>query len=62
MRLSIALLPALVVGLVVVAGPAFAQGAWSGSTPVFESDAKRTAEQTEAERAARRITETLAFE
>ena len=55
MRTSIALLPALVVGIVVAAGPSFAQG-WSGSTPVFESDARRTAEQAEAERAARRAT------
>jgi len=54
MRTSIALLPALVVGIVVAAGPAFAQAGWSGSTPVFESDARRTAEQAEAERAARR--------
>ena len=54
MRISIALLPALVVGIVVAAGPAFAQAGWSGSTPVFESDARRTAEQAEAERAARR--------
>lgn len=52
MRTSIALFPALVVGIVVAAGPAFAQAGWSGSTPVFESDAKSTAEQ-EAERAAR---------
>jgi len=54
MRTSIALLPALVVGIVVAAGPAFAQAGWSGSTPVFESDARKTAEQAEAERAARR--------
>jgi lipoprotein-anchoring transpeptidase ErfK/SrfK len=54
MRTSIALLPALLVGTVVATRPAFAQGAWSGSTPVFESDARRTAEQAEAERAARR--------
>jgi lipoprotein-anchoring transpeptidase ErfK/SrfK len=54
MRTSIALLPALVVGIVVAAAPAFAQGGWSGSTPVFESDARRTAEQAEAEHAARR--------
>jgi lipoprotein-anchoring transpeptidase ErfK/SrfK len=54
MRTSIALLPALVVGIVVAAGPAFAQAGWSGSTPVFESDARRTTEQAEAERAARR--------
>ena len=54
MRTSIALLPALVVGIVVSAGPAFAQAGWSGSTPVFESDAKRTAEQADTERAARR--------
>jgi lipoprotein-anchoring transpeptidase ErfK/SrfK len=51
MRTSIALLPALVVGIVVTEGPAFAQAGWSGSTPVFESDARRTTEQVEAERA-----------
>src|SRR5215467_12503427 len=54
MRAFIALLPALVVGIVVGAGPVFAQAGWSGSTPVFESDARSTAEQAEAERAARR--------
>ena len=54
MRTSIALLPALIVGLVVAVGPAIAQSGWSGSTPVFESDARREAEQAEAERAARR--------
>jgi lipoprotein-anchoring transpeptidase ErfK/SrfK len=54
MKTSIVLLPVLVVGIVVAAGPALAQGAWSGTTPVFESDARRTAEQAEAERAARR--------
>jgi lipoprotein-anchoring transpeptidase ErfK/SrfK len=54
MRTSIALLLALVAGIVVSGGPAFAQAGWSGSTPVFESDARRTAEQAEAERAARR--------
>jgi lipoprotein-anchoring transpeptidase ErfK/SrfK len=53
MRTSIALLLALVAGIVVSGGPAFAQAGWSGSTPVFESDARRTAEQAEAERAAR---------
>ncbi len=55
MRASIALLPVLVVGIVVAAaGPAFAQGAWSGSTPQFESDTRRAADEAEAERAARR--------
>jgi lipoprotein-anchoring transpeptidase ErfK/SrfK len=54
MRTSIALLPALIVGIVVAAQQAFAQAEWSGSAPVFESDARRTAEQAEAERAARR--------
>jgi lipoprotein-anchoring transpeptidase ErfK/SrfK len=55
MRTSIALLPVLLVGIVVAAaGPALGQGGWSGSTPVFESDARRAAEQTEAELAARR--------
>jgi lipoprotein-anchoring transpeptidase ErfK/SrfK len=54
MRTSIALLLALVAGIVGSGGPAFAQAGWSGSTPVFESDARRTSEQAEAERAARR--------
>ena len=57
MRTSIALLPALVVAIVVAAGPALAQSAWSGSTPNFDSDARRVAEQAEAERAARRATQ-----
>ena len=57
MRTSIALLPALVVGIVIAAGPALAQSAWSGSTPAFDSDARRVAEQAEAERAARRATQ-----
>jgi lipoprotein-anchoring transpeptidase ErfK/SrfK len=53
MRTSIARLGALVVGIVVAAtGPALAQ--WSGSTPVFESDVKRAAEEAEAKRAALR--------
>ena len=54
MRTSIAPLSALIVGIAVAAGPAVAQSGWSGSTPVFESDAKREAEQAEADRAARR--------
>lgn len=49
MRTSIALLPALVAGLLVATAPAFAQSGF-----VFESDARREAEQVEAERAARR--------
>ena len=54
MKTSIALIRALGVGIVIAAGPALAQG-WAGSTPVFESDARREAEQAEAERAARRV-------
>jgi lipoprotein-anchoring transpeptidase ErfK/SrfK len=54
MRTSITLVPVLFVGIVVAAEPAFAQAGWPGSTPVFESDARRTAEQAEAEHAARR--------
>jgi lipoprotein-anchoring transpeptidase ErfK/SrfK len=57
MRLSTALLPALVVAIVVAAGPAFAQSAWSGSAPAFDSDARRVAEEAEAQRAARRATQ-----
>ena len=48
------MLLALVVALDVAAEPAVAQSDWSGSPPVFESDARRSAEQAEAERAARR--------
>jgi lipoprotein-anchoring transpeptidase ErfK/SrfK len=55
MRTSLALLAALVAGIPAAAGSALAQG-WSGSSPQFESDARRTAEQAEAERAARRAT------
>jgi lipoprotein-anchoring transpeptidase ErfK/SrfK len=57
MRLSTALLPALVVAIVIAAAPALAQSAWSGSTPAFDSDARRVAEEAEAERAARRATQ-----
>jgi lipoprotein-anchoring transpeptidase ErfK/SrfK len=57
MRLSIALLPALTVAIVTAAAPALAQSAWSGSTPNFDSDARRVAEQAEADRAARRATQ-----
>ncbi len=64
MRTSIATLPTLgtsllttlVTVVVVAAGPAYAQSGWSGSTPVFEADARKAAEQAEAERAARRAT------
>jgi lipoprotein-anchoring transpeptidase ErfK/SrfK len=56
-RRSIALLPALVVGLAVPATPALAQG-WSGSTPIFESDIRRTEEEAAAQRAARRASHT----
>lgn len=54
MKTWIVVLPALLVGIPLVAGPALAQDAWSGSTPVFESDVRRSTEQIEAERAARR--------
>src|SRR6476659_4133449 len=52
MRTNFILLPMLAVSLIVVEEPAFAQG-WYGSTQVFDSDARRAAEQAEAERAAR---------
>jgi lipoprotein-anchoring transpeptidase ErfK/SrfK len=55
MRGSIAVLSVLVVGIVVAAaGPALAQGGWSGSNPVFESDVRRAADEAEAKRAALR--------
>lgn len=54
MRTSIALVSALVVGTVFAAGPASAESGWFESTPVFESDARKAAEQAESERAARR--------
>jgi lipoprotein-anchoring transpeptidase ErfK/SrfK len=53
MRPSLALL-AVLVGVVAAAGPALAQSGWTGTGLVFESDAKKAAEQAEAERAARR--------
>ncbi len=52
MRMTIALLSVLAVGLVAPTRPATAQ--WSGSTPMFDSDAQRSAEEAEARRAARR--------
>ena len=53
-RSSIALLPALVAGLLAPAGPARAQSGWAGQTPVFDSDTRRVAEAAEAARAERR--------
>jgi lipoprotein-anchoring transpeptidase ErfK/SrfK len=53
-RASIALLPALVVGIVVAAEPALAQAGWPGGSPLFESDLRREADELEAERAERR--------
>jgi lipoprotein-anchoring transpeptidase ErfK/SrfK len=54
MRTSIARRAALIVGIVLAAGRAVAQSEWSDQRPVFESDARKEAEQAEAERAARR--------
>jgi lipoprotein-anchoring transpeptidase ErfK/SrfK len=56
MRSSIAMLPVLAAGLGFASGPALAQATWSGDRPVYESDAKRAAEQAEAERAEKRKT------
>jgi lipoprotein-anchoring transpeptidase ErfK/SrfK len=53
MRRSIVMLP-LAAGLVLTPEPLLAQSTWSGGTPVFESDIRKKAEQTEAERAERR--------
>ncbi|KAB2849981.1 MAG: L,D-transpeptidase [Hyphomicrobiaceae bacterium] len=53
MRHSLALLPALAVGVLFAPGPANAQSEWLSSPTTFESDAKKAAEE-EAERAARR--------
>ncbi len=54
MRFWIAILPAFAAGLVAGSIPAVAQGIWTDSRPVFESDIRRKAEQEEAERAERR--------
>src|SRR5437660_558180 len=54
MKTSIGMLPALITSVLVATGPAVAQSGFTGSTPVFEGDAKRAAEQAEAERAMRR--------
>jgi lipoprotein-anchoring transpeptidase ErfK/SrfK len=57
MRRSIALLPALAAALVLMSQPSFGQATWSGNgSPVFGSDARKSAEQLEAERAERRKT------
>ena len=56
MRRSMVMLPVLAAGLVFLSGPVLAQSGWSDRGPVFESDTKRTTEQDEAERAARRKT------
>ena len=56
MRRSSIMLPALAAGLVFLSGPVLAQSGWSDRGPVFGSDTKRTTEQDEAERAARRKT------
>ena len=54
MSASIAIVAALAVGLAVTAGPAFGQASWSGGTPAYESDARRSADAADTERAERR--------
>lgn len=54
MRRAIIMLPTVVVGLGLVPAPALAETSFSGDTPVYASDVRRKAEQTEAERAERR--------
>ncbi len=58
MKSSISTLSLLAAGLIAASGlgvgPARAQSAWNGNAPVYDSDVKRKAEQTEAERAERR--------
>jgi lipoprotein-anchoring transpeptidase ErfK/SrfK len=52
--LAVVIIPLAVMALAGASGKAAAQAAWSGSTPVYDSDVRRQAEQTEAERAERR--------
>lgn len=54
MRSAFVMHAALVAGLGLVSGSAVAQTSWSDRGPVFESDIKQKAEQSEGERAERR--------
>ncbi len=56
MRHFLFTLPVLAAGLVLSCGPVLAQAAWTDRGLVFESDAKRKAEQEETARAERRKT------
>jgi lipoprotein-anchoring transpeptidase ErfK/SrfK len=53
-RFSISTLSMTVAALLAFAGPAQAQSMWAGNAPVFDSEIKQKAEQSEAERAERR--------
>ena len=51
---SVVMLPAVFAGLVLASVSVLAQSSWTGTTPVYESDIRRKADQDEAERAERR--------
>jgi len=50
----VVLMASLIAGVVAGVGPVRAQSGWSGGSPFAESDARKAAEEAEAERAARR--------
>jgi lipoprotein-anchoring transpeptidase ErfK/SrfK len=54
MKRSTTLLSAMAIAMAGAAVPAAAQSTWSGAAPVFDSEVRQKAEQTEAERAERR--------
>lgn len=54
MRRAVAMLPVAFAGLVLASMSVLAQSNWTSVAPVFESDARRKADQDEAERAERR--------
>ena len=51
---SVVMLPAVFAGLVLASVSVLAESRWTGTTPVYESDIRRKADQDEAERAERR--------
>ena len=51
---SVVMLPAVFAGLVLASVSLLAESSWTGTTPVYESDIRRKADQDEAERAERR--------
>lgn len=53
-KCSISTLPMMAAGLLAMAGPVQAQSTWADNAPIYDSEVKQKAEQSEAERAERR--------